>query len=463
MKLRDFFVISLLLPFLVLAVSCKKENEGENKAKVEYMEFNEEAYLISELEKLNLYKELSILPEEVADTVTIEWSSSDEEVATVSSRGVVKGISVGDATITAKALGKSAQCDIEVKRITIKDFSVSAPAGVIYVGSPTALEVELTPSAANPTNIAWTSSSSYLKVECDLDGQLVVTAERAGSYTITGSYKGIQRTCLITVKDVALTGLSLSQKSLKMMKNETYSLSVNAVPENAIVSTLKWTSLNTEVATVSSTGVVTAVSGGVTKIVVSKGTISDTCEVVVTGDFLMYVSDAFYITAKGLEVVGTIRIGSICKGAVVTVCTLAGEKKKVTVQEVVKGRTILESASASEEVGLLLSDLEKGELNRGCSVFVGDYSPKSTVSGTLYVWDDRSENTIEAGTQYPCFVHENTVDPYVTFSGFSSLAAGKTLSGIVLTASDGVKPIFLSGQKLLVRRNGYTIATFTVK
>ena len=50
-----------------------------------------------------------------ADDKTVEWSSSDEDVATVNSQGRVRARAVGTATITATAGGKSDTCEVTVE------------------------------------------------------------------------------------------------------------------------------------------------------------------------------------------------------------------------------------------------------------------------------------------------------------------------------------------------------------
>lgn len=50
-----------------------------------------------------------------AENAEVTWTSSDENVATVSNDGVVTGKGVGTATITAEAGGKSATCEVTVK------------------------------------------------------------------------------------------------------------------------------------------------------------------------------------------------------------------------------------------------------------------------------------------------------------------------------------------------------------
>ena len=58
----------------------------------------------------------TIAPEEVAAKTTIEWSSSDEKVATVDSNGKVTAVSSGNATITATAGEESANYEVTVEQ-----------------------------------------------------------------------------------------------------------------------------------------------------------------------------------------------------------------------------------------------------------------------------------------------------------------------------------------------------------
>lgn len=58
----------------------------------------------------------TVAPEEVAAKTTIEWSSSDEKVATVDSNGKVTAVSSGSATITATAGEESANYEVTVEQ-----------------------------------------------------------------------------------------------------------------------------------------------------------------------------------------------------------------------------------------------------------------------------------------------------------------------------------------------------------
>lgn len=76
----------------------------------------------------------------VGNTNKVKWTSSNRKVASVNSRGVVKGISIGTATIVAKAEnGKYAKCKVKVTRKTwetIKNINVISCNRLEFCSSP---------------------------------------------------------------------------------------------------------------------------------------------------------------------------------------------------------------------------------------------------------------------------------------------------------------------------------------
>lgn len=96
----------------------------------------------------------TVAPEEVAAETTIEWSSSNEKVATVDENGKVTAIAAGEATITATAGEESANYEVTVeqpKKVTTsnktyKSSSSSNSSAAVTPSNP----VPVAPAPAQP-------------------------------------------------------------------------------------------------------------------------------------------------------------------------------------------------------------------------------------------------------------------------------------------------------------------------
>lgn len=82
-------------------------------------------------------------------------------------------------------------------------------------------------------------------------------------------------------EDIAVTSVSIGQATAEMLIGETVQLSATVLPSNATDKTVSWASSKQSVATVSSTGLVTALAEGTTTITASAGGKSGTCTVTV--------------------------------------------------------------------------------------------------------------------------------------------------------------------------------------
>lgn len=110
----------------------------------------------------------------------------------------------------------------------------------------------------------------------------IITGISQGTTTINVSHGGTTKTVAVTVlnQQITLTSLSLSPKNNQIKVGEIKTLTTTRVPENA-GGTVTYTSSNPSVATVDSSGRVTALSAGSTVITASSSGLSDTANVTV--------------------------------------------------------------------------------------------------------------------------------------------------------------------------------------
>lgn len=206
----------------------------------------------------------TVLPQS-ASNKTVTWSSSNPSVATVSN-GTVKGVKAGTATISAKTYnGKVAKSTVTVKNIEPTGIVASTKTVALVVGSTYKLTATISPSNATIKTITWsTGNASIAKVTGG-----VITGVKAGSTTITAKThngKSVNVAVTVTAKVINATGVSINPSSATINIGSTKVLTATVKPSNATTKTITWSSNNTNVATVSASGVVTGKKAGTAKI-----------------------------------------------------------------------------------------------------------------------------------------------------------------------------------------------------
>lgn len=118
-----------------------------------------------------------------------------------------------------------------------------------------------------PKTITWKSSNPAVATVSN--GK--VTAKKAGSTVITATaVGGAKASCKVTVKTIP-TKVTLKKKSVTLKRKKTFQIKAS-VPKNTVCSTFKYKSNKQKIASVSSTGKVTAKKKGTAKITVTAGT-----------------------------------------------------------------------------------------------------------------------------------------------------------------------------------------------
>jgi uncharacterized protein YjdB len=225
----------------------------------------------------------TVAPDNATDK-TLTWSSSNEDVATVSQTGEVTSVAVGAATITAAANnGVEGVCAVTVSTIEVTALTLSETSLSLIIGGTETLVATVSPDNATDKSITWSSNATDVAT-VDNDG--VVTAVAIGAATITVSAtNGVTATCAVTVGAVPVTNVSLDATTANLKPGETKTLVATVAPDNATDKSITWSSNATGVATVSQTGVVTAVAVGAATITVtsnSDNTKTATCVVTVS-------------------------------------------------------------------------------------------------------------------------------------------------------------------------------------
>lgn len=201
-------------------------------------------------------------------TTTLSWYTSDEKIATVSSSGVVSGVGEGTAIVYSKSSNGLISNNCNVNVAWRKPTAISLTNSLEMVESQTKqLIATITPSNAK-TALTWSSSNKSVAT-VSTSGE--VTAVSGGKATITVfTDNGYSAKCDITVVPLPKKLSLPSEITLEHKASET--LVVEVQPTDAYLN-LSWSSSNTDVASVSTLGKVTALYPGETdvKVVASNG------------------------------------------------------------------------------------------------------------------------------------------------------------------------------------------------
>ncbi|MBQ7117731.1 MAG: Ig-like domain-containing protein, partial [Clostridia bacterium] len=228
---------------------------------------------------------LSFTPSDT-DFKTVKWSSSNEKVATVDSKGIVKGTGKGTAVITAVSTfdGKiKATYTVTVKKkVQVQSIYLNYYERTRNVGTSFTLVPTVNPSKATFPEVTWKSSDKKI-AKVDKNGK--VKALRPGTVIITCKSvdnPGVSAACIVTVK-IKTEGVELPTKKLTLYTSQTKTLKAEIIPENATNKKVTWSSSNKSVATVSKSGKITAKKPGTTTITVKtkSGGYKATCKVTV--------------------------------------------------------------------------------------------------------------------------------------------------------------------------------------
>ncbi|MCM1181301.1 MAG: leucine-rich repeat protein [Clostridium sp.] len=215
---------------------------------------------------------------------TVKWSSSDAEVAEVTSTGLVTLKKHGTATITVTTENKekTAKCVITVQPISVTGVSLNSQTEILGIGDSCQLHVTITPANASVKDVTWTSSKPA--VATVKNGE--VTAVSEGTAVIIVKTKDGSKTasCTVTVKNVPVTGISLDKTELTLETKATQTISANILPVDATNTNVTWQSDNEEIASVVN-GRITAKKAGTATITATTedGKFSASCFVTVIG------------------------------------------------------------------------------------------------------------------------------------------------------------------------------------
>jgi len=242
-----------------------------------------------------------------AEKLTIEWTSSDESVATVDETGTVTAVAAGEADVTASVKDADIAASTHIK-VVVTPTGVVAPESIDLVtnGESTKdLDAKLVPADATDVKLAYESSDESIATvdetgkvtavangECTITTYVVADAKDAEASELSAvvvevadseeaddsvatmpedlaamdSAFGVVPEDLKTETKVTVTtnveGITLDKTEGVLTVGNTVTVTATVTPDTAANASVTWTSSDEAIATVDSEGKITAVAPG---------------------------------------------------------------------------------------------------------------------------------------------------------------------------------------------------------
>jgi uncharacterized protein YjdB len=202
----------------------------------------------------------------------VQWSSADSGVVSVSASGLVVAKSSGVASVVASSAGKvgftkinvGAKAPSSVAAISLSVDQTSIKAGRFM--HATATTTDESGQVLNGRSITWSVGDSRVLLAATLNAtRATVTGLAEGTSTLTATCEGQSATATITVTAGAVQTITvvLSPSSVLIGQTAQASATLRDALGNMLTNrAVTWTSLDSSIATVSSTGVVTGIRAG---------------------------------------------------------------------------------------------------------------------------------------------------------------------------------------------------------
>lgn len=196
-----------------------------------------------------------------ADNKKVNWSSSNEQLATVDVEGNIQALKAGEVWITATSDDNSeikASCKVTIMQ-PVTEISLSQTnIELTNIGESEQLEATVMPEDASDKSITWKSNNEQV---CIVSSTGMVTAIGAGTTVVTATTNdgGKMAFCIVNVS-LQEYNITLDQYTMTLNVGETAQL--HATVTGNTTKTVNWSSSNDQIVAVDNNGNVTAIKVG---------------------------------------------------------------------------------------------------------------------------------------------------------------------------------------------------------
>jgi uncharacterized protein YjdB len=213
----------------------------------------------------------------------ITFVSDNSAVATVSATGVVTGIALGAAKITATSEGKTGVADVTVTPVPVSTVEVSPGSSDLTVGQTATLSAVAKDAKGNVLTgrpVTWSSGAPTVAT---VSAAGLVSAVGAGNAVVFAVIEGKTGSASVNVRQIAVTSVTIAPPSSNIAVGASVQLAATVRGGTTILTdrVVGWSSSNDAVAVVSSTGRVTGLKAGAVTITATSEGVSGTAFVAV--------------------------------------------------------------------------------------------------------------------------------------------------------------------------------------
>lgn len=383
----------------------------------------------------------------------VTWKSSDPEIATINSDGLITAKKVGTTIITVTTNnGYKTTCRVTVvDTIALKEISLNKKTLIIKEKETETLKVNFNPSTATNKKVTWKSSNTSVAT-VNSSGKVTGIAPGNATITVVSNDGGFVATTKVTVEAISkkVVSISLDKKELTLVAGETSTLKHTINPDYAENKNVTWTSADEKIAIVEN-GKITAMSAGTTeiKVISEDGNKEAVCKLIVTLPPIKGIS--FSETEKTINVGDEIilnpindPINSILETAIWTTSNeLIANVENGKVIALSKGETIItvsnEDNTISASIKIIVIEKPKEKLNITIEGYDLDFKPEI------------KDYSITINNEKKLTINTNVDEEKVTINGNQNLKDG---SIITITINDGETVTYIINIK---EKQNYTI------
>lgn len=219
-------------------------------------------------------------------TSNVTWTVSPGNVLAVSNSGMVSALINGAGIVTATSGTLSATDTITVSAATLVSMAISPPNPSVIKGQTQQLNVSGTFSDGSKRDLTGSATWTVSPVSvAAVSATGLVTTLATGTGLITAASGSVSATDVIMVSPVSLASIAISPANPSLPKGETQQLAATGTYNDGstqdLTSQVTWSGSASTVATVNSTGLITAQAAGKGTITAALGSISGTDTVTV--------------------------------------------------------------------------------------------------------------------------------------------------------------------------------------